>query len=208
MNNLMIEIRDRSNTLHKAAESTGFTRRLLDKNATKESYAEYLFNLYYVYEVIENNLDKFNDLEAVSPFVTKELYRSHLIKKDLETLLGDTSSLKPLSSTLSYVDRINSVSTQNPNLIIAHAYTRFLADLFGGRTFYSLLKDFYNVTEDGLNYYQYKDLGDMRAYVMNYHNMLNSLKLSNEEKEAFILEICNSYIYNMAISNELDAKCF
>lgn len=48
----------------------------------------------------------------------------------------------------------------------------------------------------------------MKAYVMNYHNMLNTLTLTVEEKEEFIIEICNSYIYNMAISNELDSKCF
>ena len=40
MNNLMMEIRDRSNVLHKATENTGFTKRLLNKNATIESYAE------------------------------------------------------------------------------------------------------------------------------------------------------------------------
>ena len=57
MNNLMMEIRDRSNVLHKATENTGFTKRLLNKNATIESYAEYIYNLYYVYQAIENNLE-------------------------------------------------------------------------------------------------------------------------------------------------------
>ena len=41
---------------------------------------------------------------------------------------------------------------------------------------------------------------------MNYHNMLNTLELTDAEKEDFLIEISNSYIYNMAISNELDAK--
>ena len=48
----------------------------------------------------------------------------------------------------------------------------------------------------------------MKSYVMNYHNMLNSLNLKDDEKDSFILEICNSYIYNMGISNELYAQLF
>ncbi|WP_291653578.1 biliverdin-producing heme oxygenase [Clostridium sp.] len=207
MNNLMMEIRNRSNILHKATENNGFTRRLLEKNATVESYAEYIYNLYYVYQAIESNLEKLKDIEKITPFVTTELYRSELIKEDLKNILS-TNSFKPLSSTIAYVDRINHVCEKNPNLIIAHAYTRFLADLFGGRIFYNLLKDHYNINNDSLNYYSYKALGDMKAYVMKYHNMLNKLTLTAQEKEEFIIEICNSYIYNMAISNELDSKCF
>lgn len=207
MNNLMMEIRDRSNVLHKATENTGFTKRLLNKNATIESYAEYIYNLYYVYQAIENNLENLKDIETIAPFATPELYRSNFIKEDLKNIIS-TTSFKPLSSTIAYVDKINHACAKNPKLIIAHAYTRFLADLFGGRIFYSLLKNHYNINNDGLNYYSYKDLGDMKAYVMNYHNMLNTLTLTVEEKEEFIIEICNSYIYNMAISNELDSKCF
>lgn len=207
MNNLMIEIKNRSNILHKAAENTGFTRRLLDKNATVESYAEYIYNLYYVYKVIENNLDNLKDIETITPFVTTELYRSELIKEDLKNILS-INSFTPLSSTRAYVNRINNVCEKNPKLIIAHAYTRFLADLFGGRMFYSLLKDHYNINNNCLNYYSYKNLGDMKSYIMNYHNMLNTLTLTEDEKDEFIIEICNSYIYNIAISNELDSKCF
>lgn len=207
MNNLMIEVRNKSNTLHKATENTGFTKRLLNKEATVESYAEYIYNLYYVYKAIENNLDELKDVEVVTPFVTTELYRSELIKEDLKNI-SSNKLFEPLSSTIAYVDRINYACEKNPKLIIAHAYTRFLADLFGGRIFYTLLKDHYNINNDSLNYYSYKDFEDIKAYVMNYHNMLNTLNLTDEEKEEFIIEICNSYIYNMAISNELDAKCF
>ncbi|WP_066892874.1 biliverdin-producing heme oxygenase [Clostridium nigeriense] len=207
MNNLMMEIRNKSNVLHKAAESSGFTYRLLNKNATVESYSEYIYNLAYVYESIEYNLDKFKDLEDIKPFVTPEIYRSSSIRKDVK-VLSNNKDIDILPSTLAYVNRINSIVEINPKFIIAHAYTRFLADLFGGRIFYSLLKEHYKISDDALNYYVYENLDDMREYVMKYHNMLNSLNLNENEKEEFILEICNSYIYNLAISSELDAKLF
>lgn len=207
MNNLMLEIRDKTNTLHKATENSGFTQRLLNKKANVESYTEYIYNLSFVYEAIEKNLNKYSDVAEVKPFVTPEIYRTESIRRDVKAL-SDNKDLKILPSTLAYVDRINTITEKNPKLIIAHAYTRFLADLFGGRMFYSILKEHYNLNDDALNYYVYDNLADMKAYVMNYHNMLNSLELKDEEKDAFILEICNSYIYNMGISNELDSELF
>lgn len=207
MNNFMIEIRNRSNVLHKAAENSGFNQRLLNKNASVESYTEYIYNLCYVYEAIENNLNKYKNIEDVKPFVTPEIYRSELIKKDVNAL-SNNNKIEVLSSTLAYVDRINSISEKNPKLLIAHAYTRFLADLFGGRIFYSLLKDHYQIGDEALNYYVYEDLKDIKAYVMNYHSMLNNLSFNETEKEEFVLEVCNSYIYNIGISNELNSKFF
>ncbi|MGG7058590.1 heme oxygenase (biliverdin-producing) [Clostridium nigeriense] len=207
MNNFMIEIKNRSNVLHKAAENSGFNQRLLNKNASVESYTEYIYNLCYVYEAIENNLNKYKNIEDVKPFVTPEIYRSELIKKDVNAL-SNNNKIEVLSSTLAYVDRINSISEKNPKLLIAHAYTRFLADLFGGRIFYSLLKDHYQIGDEALNYYVYEDLKDIKAYVMNYHSMLNNLSFNETEKEEFVLEVCNSYIYNIGISNELNSKFF
>lgn len=208
MENIMIEIRNKTKALHKAAETTGFNKRLLDKNATKETYAEYIYNLLFIYEAIEENLERYKDNESVAPFVTRELYRSKLIRQDVNVLLGENSNLELLSSTISYVARINEAAKANPKTIIAHAYTRFLADLFGGRTFYTLLKEDYKLEANELNYYLFNGIDDLRSYVMVYHNKLNGLSLDNDEKQLFINEISNSYLYNMGISNEIEAKHF
>mgnify|MGYP001100700410 CR=1 FL=1 len=203
---LMMKMKQGSWALHEASEHTGFIKKIVDGTASKEGYAEYLFNLSAMYKAIEDTIENNLDNEVVKEFSTKELYRYELIEKDLKYFAGEKYEL--LASTVAFVERMKEISDSNPELVVAYAYTRFLADLFGGRIFYSLLKDHYNINNDGLNYYSYKDLGDMKAYVMNYHNMLNTLTLTVEEKEEFIIEICNSYIYNMAISNELDSKCF
>jgi len=47
--------------------------------------------------------------------------------------LGEkSSSMELLSSTKASVARIKELSKNKPELIVAYAYTRFLADLFGG----------------------------------------------------------------------------
>lgn len=208
MNSFMMDIKNNSNDLHSVAEKTGFLKRLLEGKASTESYAEYLYNLYEVYRAIEINLEKSKDNEIVKEFVLPEIYRADVILKDVKFLLGENlESVKLLASTRAYVARINEIGEENPELIVAHAYTRYLADLFGGRTIYGLVKDLYKIEEEGLNYYKYDSLSDgpeMRNFVMAYHNKLNNLNLNEDMKETFINEVANSYVYNIAISNELD----
>ncbi|HII4471147.1 TPA: heme oxygenase (biliverdin-producing) [Clostridium perfringens] len=208
MNSFMMDIKNNSNDLHAVAEKTGFLKRLLEGKASTESYAEYLYNLYEVYKAIEVNLEKCKDNKVVKDFVLPEIYRAEAILKDLKFLLGENlNTMKPLASTRAYVARINEIGETAPELLVAHAYTRYLADLFGGRTIYGMVKDLYKIDEEGLNYYKYETLNDgpeMKGFVMNYHNKLNNIELNEEMKERFINEVANSYVYNIAISNELD----
>ena len=203
----MMDIREKTSLLHSAAENTGYIKKLVDGNASVEGYAEYIYNLEKMYKAIEDALDKNENNNVVKPFVTRELYRSELMRKDLEFLLGDKlNSIKLLASTEACVAKINELSETKPELVVAYAYTRFLADLFGGRTFLSLLSTNYKISNEGLNYYQFPEINDLRGYVMKYHNMLADVDLSDEMKIDFINEVNNAYIYNIAISNELDAK--
>ncbi|CUP07046.1 biliverdin-producing heme oxygenase [Clostridium sp. NSJ-49] len=203
----MMDIKEKTSLLHSAAENTGYIKKLMDGTASVEGYAEYIFNLERMYRAIEVALDKNENNEIVKPFVTKELYRSELMRKDLEFLLGDKlDSMKLLASTEACVAKIEELSEKSPELVVAYAYTRFLADLFGGRTFLSLLSTSYNISAEGLNYYRFPEITDLRGYVMKYHKMLADINLTEEKKIDFINEVNNAYIYNLAISNELDAK--
>lgn len=160
-----------------------------------------------MYKAIEDGLDKNSNNQIVKDFVTKELYRSSLIEKDIKYLLGENiNSLNLLSSTVSSIARIKEISSSKPELVVAYAYTRFLADLFGGRLFYELLSNEYKIDNEGLNYYDFKDLGDIKSYTMNYASKLGSINLDDSLKQEFINEVNNAYIYNLAISNELEIK--
>ncbi|MEG0854995.1 MAG: biliverdin-producing heme oxygenase [Terrisporobacter sp.] len=204
---LMTKIRKNTATLHSAAEHTGFIKRIVDGHACKDTYAEYLFNLHFMYKAIEETIEKNKDNKVVQEFATTELYKSELIKKDLEFLLGDKlETMELLPSTSTFINRIKEIDNSNSELIVAYAYTRFIADLFGGRTFVALLAVNYKVAAEGLNYYKCDGVKDIRAYVMNYANKINNMNLSVELEAKLINEVSNAYIYNLAISCELEAK--
>ena len=200
-------IRNASHTLHSASEHTGYIKRILAKNATKEGYGEYLYNLSAMYKAIEDALDKNSTHPVVKDFITKELYRHELIEKDIKYLLGDkVSSMNLLASTIASIARINEIANTKPELIVAYAYTRFLADLFGGRMFYELFSKEYKIENEWLNYYSFEGIDDMRGYAMRYGSKLSSMSLADNLKTEFINEVNNAYIYNLAISNELETK--
>lgn len=210
MNNFSNDLRQRTKNIHEVAETTGFNKRLTDGNATTESYGEYIYNFLPVYEAIEKSLMKLQNNERIAPLVTKELFKAELIKKDIEFILGDkVKDIEILESTKAYVKRIEEMAESNPIAVIAHGYTRFLADLFGGRTFDNLLSNKYGIDKEGLHYYEMdKSIPEIMPYVMGYHQKLAALNLSEEEAEIFINESVNSYIYNIGISTELEVKLF
>lgn len=201
----IMNIKEKSQLLHSTSEHTGYIKKLVDGKASVEGYIEYIFNLKKIYSSLENSLNNNKSNSTIAPFVTPELYRSELIKKDLE-FLNNNALFTPLSSTEAYISRLNEISKNKPELIIAHTYTRFLADLFGGRTFFSILSSEYKISPEGLNYYKFDKIEDFKTYVGEYHGKLNSLTLSEEMQKDFLNEVYNAYIYNLAISNELDCK--
>lgn len=205
----MMDIKKNTDALHLASEKTGFIKRLLEGKATKEGYIEYIFNLHAVYKAIEDSLNSHVDHEGIKYFATKELYRAELVKKDLEILAGDKlSEMKLLPSTEACIARIHQVNEEHPELIVTYAYVRFIADLFGGRMFPEVLTKNYDISADALNYYFQPDIGNIRDYVMAYHTKFGKLNLIGDMQKLFAIEISNVYIYNMAISNELDAKLY
>ncbi len=203
----MVDIRNNTNALHLASEKSGFIKRLIEGKASKEGYIEYIFNLHAMYKAIEDCLDTHSSHEGIKHFITKELYKAELIKKDLEVLVGDKlSGMKLLPSTEACVARIHEVNREHPELIVTYAYIRFIADLFGGRIFPDILTKSYDIPTDALNYYNQPDIGNIRDYVMEYHKNFEKLNLSEHMQHLFAIEISNVYIYNIGISNELDAK--
>ncbi|EPZ57178.1 heme oxygenase family protein [[Clostridium] sordellii ATCC 9714] len=203
--NFLKVIQQSTKKLHDMAENTGFIKRLVDGNATVESYGEYIYNLYFVYKAIEENLEKHKNDIVLKEFITPEVFRAESLLKDSKFLLGyELDSVEICDSTRVFVDRLEEISQINPKLLVAHAYTRYLADLFGGRTIFKIIKDNYDIHNDGLNYYMFDEIPDLKAFVMDYHKKLDLIDLNDDEKVKFLNEISLSYVFNISISNELE----
>lgn len=112
---------------------------------TRTAFAKFTAAHYHFYAELERRLDVAADASTPSPsgrlwaaFAT-ELRRTPALEQDLRDLLGTSPmALPPTPAVAAYVARIAEAAEREnatggtPPLLVAHFYTRYLADLFGG----------------------------------------------------------------------------
>lgn len=109
---------------HDKAEEHPFTKAMFGGKLSKEAYSDYLANMLYCYETLENvgdRVDLFDGLDGIK--------RSELIGLDLAEYEGHTFNLR--SSAVQYVKHIESLTTKHD--LMAHVYVRYMGDMYGGQ---------------------------------------------------------------------------
>jgi heme oxygenase len=115
-------LREQIATKHELAEKSKFTQLLLSGNISKKIYAEYLYNQYLCYRVLE---EKAKSLELLSDM--PELWRASKMKEDLDEL--NEVNLSVYNCTLDYMKYV----TIEPVNLLAHIYVRHFGDMYGGQ---------------------------------------------------------------------------
>lgn len=117
--------------LHRRAEQTEFTKRMISGKLTKEQYANYLYQLIPIYNLIEFG-NRVHGLLNGLPGVE----RTSKIYADFVELAGeypDTYYWTP--ATIEYQQYLMELlnDPERRHLIVAHLYCRHMGDLFGGQ---------------------------------------------------------------------------
>lgn len=107
---------------HEAAEKTKFVEFLLNGKIPKRMYADYLYNQYLCYRVMEEKAQGQGLLSDMP-----ELWRASKMKEDLDEL-GE-ERLNVFDSTLNYMKYV----TVEPVNLMAHIYVRHFGDMYGGQ---------------------------------------------------------------------------
>lgn len=114
---------------HTEVENLPLLQKILKGNITKDEYVFYLYELYFIYEKLEQLTKEtgvWNGLEGME--------RTEAIRKDLEELQPKyTHELcESTKNYLSYLqDLANDVSRKH--LLMAHIYVRHTGDMYGGK---------------------------------------------------------------------------
>ncbi len=113
---------------HRNAERQKFVKTLMGGNIAPKVYAEFLYNQYVAYNILE--------VCAMAEGVLNDLpdvRRAPKILEDFQELWGkDAEPPKPKPSIQKYVDHIMSIK-EDPEKLMAHIYTRHMGDLSGGQ---------------------------------------------------------------------------
>eukprot|EP00928_Gymnodinium_smaydae_P021846 TRINITY_DN18551_c0_g1_i1.p1 TRINITY_DN18551_c0_g1~~TRINITY_DN18551_c0_g1_i1.p1 ORF type:complete len:538 (+),score=126.76 TRINITY_DN18551_c0_g1_i1:66-1616(+) len=198
-------------SVHRAAENVQFVRQFLRGAVPLESYLEFLRALYFVYEALERALDALPEHLWHCDF--KRLYRSEALLEDLRKLGGEEMSAKPPGSpspaAKRYVERLTKLSAEEPLLILAHAYTRYLGDLSGGQILARAASKAYNLPEgEGTAFYRFDQVGstpaDIKSFKKAYRSSLDALGLSATEADAMVAEANDAFLLNILLFEERD----
>nr|BDA99165.1 heme oxygenase [Hemiselmis andersenii] len=207
--NLTIQLREGTSKAHSMAENVSFVKSFLGGVIDKTSYSHMLANLYFVYLSLEEAMEKNKDNEFLKPIYYPELNRTESLKEDLAFYYGEDwlDTLVPSESTQLYIDRIKELSEKRPDLLVAHAYTRYLGDLSGGQILKKIAQRAMNLqSSKGLAFYEFNQIEDEQAFKNNYKAALDALPVTPEGAEQIVAEANVAFSLNMKVFQELEAS--
>ena len=208
---LAYQLREGTKKSHTMAENTGFISCFLKGVVEKSSYRNLLSDLYFVYCAMEDNIARL--VAEKHPVITsinfQELNRRESLEKDLFFYFGqDWKSVLEISSPAkTYVDRINQVAIDQPELLIGHHYSRYIGDLSGGQILKSITQKAMNLPSDeGLQFYIFKDIENEKSFKEHYRQNLSTLPIDQHMADLIVEEANKAFKYNMDMFKELEGN--
>lgn len=199
-------LRARTQRDHDRAEHGGAMAALLDGRLSRDSYAELVAQLWFVYRTLEAASDAMREDPVAGAFVADELSRRVALEADLEVLLGSSWSdrIGALAATEAYCERMREVCFTWPGGFVAHHYTRYLGDLSGGQVIGRVVRRVYGLEPgSGASFYELPGIPDRPAFKAEYRVRLDGAPWTIEEQEQVVEEISTAYACNVAVLDEL-----
>ncbi|CAO3640343.1 unnamed protein product [Cunninghamella echinulata] len=217
---LATAMKEGTKKVHRAAESSIFTKRFLKGDISREEYGRYILSLYFVYQKMEALLNQYKDHPVVKIIhFPNELNREQALLEDLEYFYGkefvkQVAQPKNITPAVQqYLQAMEKACEKNPSLLIAHSYSRYLGDLSGGQILAKRLKK--NIlhldekdassweTKEGLKFYHFDQLGNQAEFKDFYRQRLNGAQVNAETRDLIVQEAVYSFELNIAVFDEI-----
>ncbi|CAE8583002.1 unnamed protein product [Polarella glacialis] len=207
---LALMLDDGTRKSHSMAENTQFVTGFFKGLGDKASFSQLVASLYFVYEAMETAFETTAD-QQVRTLDYPALRRLAAIEEDLAYFYGPDwrSQIQPTAGARLYAERVAKVAAESPELLIAHQYTRYLGDLFGGQMMGGMAEKSLGLESgSGTSFYRFRDIPDPMAFITEWYTKLNALELSTAEKEAIVDEANLVFRLNIEIFEELEGSPF
>jgi heme oxygenase len=207
--NLATQLREGTKKSHTMAENVGFIKCFLKGTVEKTSYRKLAANLYFVYSAMEEEMERHRNHPILSQVYFPELNRKQSLEKDLYFYYGSNwrEEIEPSEATQAYVQRIREISNNEPELLIAHLYTRYLGDLSGGQILKGIAQRGMNLSEgQGTQFYEFQEIPDEKAFKANYRQVMDNLPIDQATAERIVDEANAAFGMNMKVFKELEGN--
>ncbi|UKO97112.1 biliverdin-producing heme oxygenase [Nostoc sp. UHCC 0870] len=207
--NLANKLRVGTKKAHTMAENVGFVKCFLKGVVEKSSYRKLVANFYYIYSAMEEEMEKHRQHPIISKINFPQLNRKHTLEQDLNYYYGsnwrEQIQLSPAGEA--YVKRIREISATEPELLIAHSYTRYLGDLSGGQILKNIAVTAMNLGDgEGTAFYEFAEISDEKAFKTQYRQTLDELPLDDAAGDRIVDEANAAFGMNMKMFQELEGN--
>lgn len=207
--NLAQQLRQGTTKSHSMAENVSFVKSFLGGVVDKKSYRLLVANLYFVYSAIEEEMLSNHLHPSIKLVYFPELNRKESLEKDLQYYYGiDWSKhIRPSAITQMYVDRIHNIGKNQPELLIAHVYTRYMGDLSGGQILKNIAKNAMKLSgDDGTEFYIFREIANEKDFKNMYRKALDLIPLTDNQISLIISEANVAFNLNMKMFQELNSN--
>ncbi|CAK6960352.1 heme oxygenase 1a [Scomber scombrus] len=192
---------------HIRAENTQLMLSYQKGQITLPQYKVLLCSLYEIYVALEEEMDRNSSHPAVAPiYFPQELARVESLESDLEYFFGSDWRKRVIvpAATHRYVQRLRQVGKENPGLLVAHAYTRYLGDLSGGQVLGKITQKSLGLSsKEGLAFFSFPGVTSPNRFKQLYRSRMNSIELNDKEKRAMLEEAVASFEFNIQVFDDL-----
>ena len=207
--NLAIMLREGTKQSHTMAENVGFVKCFLKGVVEKKSYRKLVTSLYYVYSAMEEEMARLKDHPVISKIYFPELNRKQSLEEDLHFYYGANwrEEIKNSPAGKAYVARIREVAQTEPELLVAHCYTRYLGDLSGGQILKKISQRAMNLTDgEGTAFYEFDEISDEKGFKNKYREAMDELPIDMATAEKIVDEANAAFGRNMELFQELEGN--
>lgn len=199
-------LRTETRALHTQAERSTFMGVLLRGKMERPAYCAMLRNLHAIYAALEPALDRHAGDPFLSPLSFAPLRREGSLQADLEALHGagwrDAIALQP--TTVDYVARLRKLDEEEPALLAAHSYVRYLGDLSGGQMLRRIVRDSMALPPgEGTAFYEFGTPEDTVQLKRAYREGLERLQADEATIAALVAEARLAFELHKQLFDEL-----
>ncbi|XP_036155536.1 heme oxygenase 1 [Myotis myotis] len=201
-------LKEATKEVHTQAENAEFMRNFQKGQVTREGFKLVMASLYHIYKALEEEIERNKENPVYAPlYFPEELHRRAALEQDLTFWYGPgwQEAIPYTQATRRYVQRLQEVGRRQPELLVAHAYTRYLGDLSGGQVLKKIAQKALDLptSGEGLAFFTFPNIDSATKFKQLYRSRMNSLEMTPEVKGRIIEEAKTAFLLNIQLFEEL-----
>ena len=170
-------LRSETKDLHTAAERSGVMGMLARARLTRRGYVALLANLAEIYRALEAELSRHGDRPALAWLDLDALRRLERLEADVAAWHRADDPCPVIAATArDYAARLHRNGDECADLLVAHAYVRYLGDLSGGQILRPIVARMLGASDGrGLSFYDFPRISDAGAFKQRFRKRLDAI---------------------------------